>query len=198
MRIPTDAEIRDLHEKYAPSPEAFELVYRHCEIVSVVAEQLLGRGLVDVDADLVRAGSLLHDIGVYSLYDSSGKLDHANYLRHGILGHAILSGEGLPEEICRFCSHHTGVGLSRLDVRTQGLPIPVDDYLAESPEEELVMFADNFHSKTEPPVFVSRTSCEKRLRRFGEDKVAVFDRMADRFGEPRLDPLVRTYGHPLT
>lgn len=195
MRILRDKEIRGLHEKYAPTREAFEVVYTHCEIVWGIAEQLLCNE--DLDGELVRVGSLLHDIGVYRLYDSSGELDHASYIRHGVLGYELLRDEGFPEVICRFCSCHTGMGLSREDVRGQGLPIPVDDYLAESGEEALVMYADKFHSKTEPPVFVTADSYATSVLRFGEDKASRFKAMLERFGEPDLRPLMAAYGHAL-
>jgi uncharacterized protein len=71
MVIPSDARIRALHERYAPTPEAFDLVHTHCEIVCAIAEQLLDRTASALDRALVRAGCLLHDIGVYRLYDSS-------------------------------------------------------------------------------------------------------------------------------
>jgi uncharacterized protein len=195
MQIPTDRQIRALHEKHAPTQEAFDLVYTHCEIVCDIAEQLLSRADLDLNADLVRAGSLLHDIGVYRLYDTSGKLDHAHYVRHGILGHELLRAEGFDEVICRFCSHHTGVGISRADVRKQGLPLPIADYLAESGEEKLVMYADKFHSKTEPPTFVSATSYAARVRRFGADKAAAFAVMRESFGTPDLASFIVTHGH---
>lgn len=51
---------------------------------------------------------------------------------------------------------HTGVGLTKEDVLVQGLPLPPADYVAITPEERLVMYADKFHSKTTPPTFVSR------------------------------------------
>ena len=130
MRIPADKEILALHERHAPSADAFELVHTHCLIVCDVAEQLLSRVGSGIDVELVRAGCLLHDIGVYRLYDADGQLDHANYLRHGLLGYEILGEEGFPEEIRRFASCHTGVGLSREDVISQGLPLPPADYLA--------------------------------------------------------------------
>jgi uncharacterized protein len=155
MVIPTDRQIRALHERYAPNREAFELVHTHCEIVATVAEQLLGRYRPALDVGLVRAGSLLHDIGVYRLYGATGELDGKNYVRHGVLGHALLRGLGFPEAVSRFCSHHTGVGLNREDVLRQGLPLPAGDYLADTDEERLVMYADKFHSKTAPPVFVT-------------------------------------------
>jgi HD superfamily phosphodiesterase len=72
VQIPTDEEIRALHEKHAPSPAAFGLVFTHCVIVCAIAEQLLARSDLGLDEDLVRAGSLLHDIGVYRLYDAAG------------------------------------------------------------------------------------------------------------------------------
>lgn len=197
MRIPDDKEIRALHEKHAPSPEAFELVYTHCEIVCDIAEQLLSCSAPGLNAELVRAGSLLHDIGVYRLYDTDGQLDHSRYVQHGLLGHELLSGEGLPEIIARFCSRHTGVGLSCDDVRNQGLPLPVADYLAESGEELLVMYADKFHSKTEPPVFVAAASYAESIRRFGEEKGAVFEAMHERFGNPDLVLLMARYGYAI-
>ncbi|GAA0843485.1 HD domain-containing protein [Streptosporangium amethystogenes subsp. fukuiense] len=195
MRIPTDGEIRALHAKYAPTREAFDLVHTHCEIVCGIAEQLLARTSSDLDADLVRAGSLLHDIGVYRLYDEAGRLDHARYVRHGTLGYELLRDEGFPERICRFCSCHTGMGISRHDVRRQNLPLPAADYLAESAEEELVMYADKFHSKTDPPTFVSAASYATRVRRFGEDKAVIFKSMCEGFGVPDLAPFVAAYGY---
>jgi uncharacterized protein len=199
MRIPTDKEILVLHEKHAPTPDALDLVYTHCVIVCGIAEQLCSRpgsGL-GVDSSLARAGSLLHDIGVYRLYDDAGDLDQANYIRHGVLGYELLREEGLPEAICRFASHHTGVGISRDDVLAQHLPIPPADYLAETGEERLVMYADKFHSKTTPPVFRTASASAARLARFGEEKVRVFEAMRDTFGEPDLAPLSETYGHPV-
>jgi uncharacterized protein len=185
VRIPTDKEIRALHEEFAPTRDAFELVHAHCEIVCKVAEQLLRRR-PEIDGDLVRAGCLLHDIGVYRLYDQDGVLDHRRYIQHGVLGQDLLREQGFPEVLCRFCAHHTGVGITREDVRRQELPLPVDDYLADTPEEELVMYADKFHSKSNPPVFVTADDYATKVRRFGEDKVAKFAELRARYGEPDL------------
>jgi uncharacterized protein len=167
MRVPTDEEILALHEKHAPTAEALDTVYTHCLIVCGIAEQLHARSGADLDIALVRAGSLLHDVGVYRLYDDAGQLDHASYIRHGLLGYQLLREEGLPEEICRFASHHTGVGLTRDDVLRQRLPLPPADYVAETGEETLVMYADKFHSKTSPPAFLTADAYAARVRRFG-------------------------------
>jgi uncharacterized protein len=197
MRIPTDDDILRLHEKHAPTPTAFDLVYTHCVIVCGIAEQLhsrmdAGQG---IDIDLTRAGALLHDVGVYRLYDAAGKLDGKNYIRHGIVGYELLREERLPEAICRFASHHTGVGLTRDDVITQRLPLPPADYLAETAEERLVMYADKFHSKKTPPVFFTAPAYAARVGRFGPQKVAAFQAMRAAFGEPDLEPFSAAYGH---
>ncbi|MEV4763082.1 HD domain-containing protein [Micromonospora chokoriensis] len=195
--LPDDEQIRMLHERYAPTREAFDLVYTHCQIICAVAEQLLAVHPAPLDAALVRAGSLLHDIGVYRLYDATGRLDHQTYVRHGILGHDLLRDLGLPESVSRFCSHHTGVGLTREDVLRQRLPLPVDDYTADTVEEQLVMYADKFHTKTAPPSFLTATTYAVSVRRFGGDKVARFEALVRQFGEPDLASLSLRYQHPV-
>lgn len=170
------------------------MVYGHCEIVWRIAEQLLECFCGSIDKDLVRAGCLLHDIGVYRLYDTFGNLDHKNYIRHGILGHEILESEGLPEAICRFSSCHTGVGLTKEDVTLQQLPLPLADYRAVTPEELLVMYADKFHSKTTPPKFLTADAYAAYVRRYGDDKVDTFRLMRESFGEPDVAALAERYG----
>ncbi|NKZ05192.1 HD domain-containing protein [Actinomadura latina] len=197
MRIPADDEIRALHRKHAPGREAFELVWTHCVIVGEIAEQIMARTGPRVDRDLVRAGCLLHDIGVYRLYDANGRIDFRQYVRHGVLGHELLREEGFPEEICRFCSCHTGMGLTREDIERQGLPVPPGDYVAESDEERLVMYADKFHSKTDPPTFVSAETYAVHVRRFGAEKAAAFEAMRALFGEPDLKPPAAEHGQAL-
>jgi uncharacterized protein len=194
-RLPSDEQIRALHRKYATTPPAFDLVYGHSQIVHEVAQQLLDRNHLDLDADLVRAGSLLHDIGVYRLYGEDGQLDQASYLRHGILGHDLLKAEGLPEALGRFCSRHTGMGLSRDDVQRQHLPLPPGDYRAETGEEQLVMYADKFHSKTDPPVFLTADAYASFVKRFGPGPEATFAALRARFGEPDLTPFAAAYGY---
>ncbi|XVV08280.1 HDIG domain-containing metalloprotein [Actinoplanes sp. CA-131856] len=192
MEIPTDERIRALHERYAPSRQAFELVYTHCLIVCAVAEQLLRGREGEFDVALVRAGALLHDIGVYRL--AAGE----SYLRHGVLGHELLREAGFPEPLRRFCSCHTGVGITREDIEGQGLPLPVGDYVPRSGEEALVMYADKFHSKTAPPVFVSAATYRVSVGRFGAGKAERFDELVREFGVPELTGLAETYGHTIT
>jgi len=77
---------------------------------------------------------------------------------------------------------------------TQQLPLPPADYLAETPEEALVMYADKFHTKTAPPAFLTPAAYAAYVRRFGAEQVASFASMRTRFGDPDLAPLTAAYG----
>lgn len=186
MELPTDDEIRALHERFAPSAAAFELVWTHCRIVRDLGLAFPAPG---ADPDLVRAGALLHDIGVYRLRPGEA------YIRHGVLGHELLRSLEVPEPLARICSHHTGVGLTRDDVLAQGLPLPPGDYLDETPTETVIMYADKFHSKTDPPRFWTAESYAASVSRFGPAKAARFAELVAAYGEPDVHGLARLYGH---
>jgi len=194
MNFPTAQEIKLLHKKYAPTNDAFNLVFTHCQIIWDIAEQLIRNSNLSVDMELVKAGCLLHDIGLYKLIDTAGNID-PQHIKHGILGHDLLRHEGYPEIICRFASHHTGVGLTKADVLAQKLPLPMQSYVPETAEEALVTYADKFHSKSQPPCFITYKKYKEYVAGFGSDKVERFERMAKQFGLPDLDPIITKYGH---
>lgn len=195
--LPTIAEIEALHRKYTPNEEVLELVWKHCRIVSDIALQLAQSSGVNVDTTLVQVGSLLHDIGVYSLYDEDGFENAKNYITHGIRGEEILKKEGFSETIWRFASHHTGAGITKQQIVANNLPLPHKDFLAKTPEEELVMYADKFHSKTTPPHFNSHGYYTDYVTRFGEEASGSFAALTEKFGKPDLAPLIAQYGHEL-
>lgn len=193
--LPSTETIFELHRQYAPSDTAFELVYEHCQIVWEIAQKLIAANDLHVDRDLVRAGALLHDIGAYPLYGHTDDFAKpSNYITHGVEGEKILKAEGLPEALWRICSHHTGVGLTKHDIAEQNLPLPHEDFVAETDEELLVMYADKFHSKSVPPHFNSFDWYRVAVGKFGPDKHGTFDAMAEKFGKPNLAPLSEKYG----
>ncbi|WP_338054047.1 HD domain-containing protein [Streptomyces spiramenti] len=186
MSPPSEREIRALRRDHAPSTTAYRRVLGHCGTVWEIAQLLLRDQTVAVDEDLVRAGCLLHDIGVYRMYGTAGRLEEANYVRHRPLGHDLLADAGFPTRLCRFCSCHTGVGLSRSDVVEQRLPVPPADHLAETREERLAMYADKFHSKSRPGALLTYREYAPVVGRFGADKVRRFAALAGEFGVPDL------------
>jgi uncharacterized protein len=190
--LPTDDQLRALHERFAPDPDVLTWVFDHSVIVRAVAEHLADRSEEPVDRDLLRVGSLLHDIGVYRLYGEDGVRGPDHYLRHGVLGHEMLAGLGFDESVCRFCSCHVGAGLTRQEVLDRRLPVPPADYLARTTEEALVMYADSFHSKGDPSRFVTADTYAAGLRRFGPLQRERFAALRERFGDP--DPAVIARG----
>ena len=145
-----------------------------------------------IDERLVVIGGLLHDIGTYRVLEekyngSNGEpleFSKKRYILHGLLGYEYLLEEGVDESIAQFARNHTGVGLTRESVIAQGLPLPPDDYVPLNLEQEAVMVADKYHSKSVPPKFVSADAYTARAARFGEDN------------KRRWLDLVREYGMP--
>lgn len=195
--IPTHEQILTLHKKYAPTEAAFQSVYTHCQIVAEIAANLLEKKPQNVNAKLVEAGCLLHDIGVYKLYRPDGVKDRSAYISHGLIGYDILKSEGIDEKLCRIASHHTGVGLTKEDIIKSGLDLPHEDFLADNLEEELAMYADKFHSKKDSPRFNSFESYKKTVREFGDEKEEQFIAMAEKFGLPDLDSLSQKWHQPV-
>ncbi len=57
------------------------------------------------------------------------------------------------------------------------------------------MYADKFHSKRTPPVFVSADSYAATVGRWGAAKVTTFATLRQRYGDPDLKPLTDATGH---
>ncbi len=157
----------------------------------VVHSQSVARKALDVadrhpelglDRTLLHDAALLHDIGIF-LTDAPGIHCHgsAPYLLHGYLGAQLMRKEGLPA-IARVCERHTGAGLTADDIARQGLPLPPGDYLPETPEEQVVCYADKFFSKSHLERERTAEQVVHSLERFGPEGVARFRAWAERFG----------------
>lgn len=128
MTLPSASEIEALLRKYAPTEIVFDLVFTHCKIVGDIATQLAEKSGANLDIELVKVGCLLHDIGVYPLFDKNGvETDTSKYITHGVRGEEILRGVGFAEELCRFASHPTGAGITKEQIVENDLPLPHDD-----------------------------------------------------------------------
>lgn len=197
--LPTDQQIEALHRKYAKTEADLKLVLTHCQVVEELAMHLLdAKPVPGINRQLVHVGCLLHDIGAYEVLENGVFVQG---VRHGTIGEQILKDEGFPEALYRCASHHTGVGLTEQDVIDQNLPIPVGDYTAKTDEERLIMYVDKFHSKSnpphEPPYFCTFDWFRKSVQKFGADKAAKLDALADLFGLPNLEKLSKKYGYEI-
>ena len=153
-----------------------------------------------IDEHLATIGGLLHDIGTYFLLKQDGsdgeplKFSKKRYILHGLKGYEYLLDEGVDESIAQFCRNHTGVGLTREDVVRQELPLPPADYVPMNLEQEVVMYADKFHSKSVPPKFLQVEAYTARAERFGgENKQRWLDLVA-KYGVPDIPALAEKYG----
>jgi uncharacterized protein len=107
-------------------------VVAHCIKVSETALSIAKRvKAVSVDADLVRLGGLLHDIGRSKTHG----MDHA------VAGVQIGRQMGFPEALLLILERHIGAGITAAEAVRLGLP--EKDYMPETPEEKIVSYADN-------------------------------------------------------
>ncbi|MBW3091176.1 HD domain-containing protein [Bifidobacterium miconisargentati] len=152
-----------------------------------------------LDEHLVLIGGLLHDIGTYKVFKHDGtdgeplKFSGKKYILHGLKGYKYLLKEGVDESIAQFCRNHTGVGLTREDVIRQDLPLPPDDYVPMNLEQEVVMYADKFHSKSVPPKFLTVDAYTKRAERYGEENKERWLDLVAKYGVPDIPALAEKY-----
>jgi uncharacterized protein len=167
------------------------LLLRHSTQVRDKALAILAnpsRPPLELNAELVSTGAMLHDIGILQCHAPSILcVGTRPYIAHGVIGAEMLRDYGRAhgidlEPFARICERHTGTGITAKEVREQGLPIPERDWLPETPEEKLVCLADKFFSKSgdmkDKPASVVRRSLEK----FGTDTVERFDALLRLFG----------------
>ena len=102
------------------------------------------------------------------------------YIRHGILGAAMLRAEGFPRH-ARVCERHTGAGLSLDDICGRNLPLPHSDFLPETLEEQVICYADKFYSKSHLEREKTIEQAEKSISKYGEAGLMRFRRWVEMF-----------------
>lgn len=188
-----------LHQRYTSGkyPDKWlELTFTHTEIVLKIAlqfvERLKQQG-INIDLNLLTKGIYLHDIGVYSCYDEDVNPDKnlPAYIMHGFIGHQIIKKEGFPENVCRFASTHTATGLTKEDIKREKLDVKLKDYIPVTLEEEILCFADKFHTKY--PSFNTFQEQIKRLEKFDPNRRIKMEILKKKFGLPNLTQLKKQY-----
>lgn len=129
---------------------------------------------LNLDREFIEEAAMLHDIGIIKT-DAPGIKCFGTepYICHGILGAEMLRQEGLPRH-ARVCERHTGAGLSLNEIVRQNLPLPHQDFLPETLEEQVICYADKFFSKTHLDREKSIEKAEKSIAKFGEEGLARF------------------------
>lgn len=129
---------------------------------------------LNLDREFIEEAAMLHDIGIIKTYAPGIKCFGTEpYICHGILGAEMLRQEGLPRH-ARVCERHTGAGLSLNEIVSQNLPLPHQDFLPETLEEQVICYADKFFSKTHLDREKSIEKAEKSIAKFGEEGLARF------------------------
>lgn len=175
--------------------------YEHNETTMMPTDGVRGGAVPPhyLDAHIAAIGALLHDIGVYKLLTSDGSdgtplvFDSARYIEHGLIGYNILLDEGYDESVAQFARNHTGVGLTRSQVIEEHLPIPPDDYVPMNLEQEVVMVADKYHSKSVPPKFITPATYAKRAARYGKANEERWQELVRKYGTPDVAELAQEY-----
>ena len=173
-----------LEQVFGANQAGLEIVYRHSQMVARKALDIARRsGSPGLDLQFIEQAALLHDIGVSRVY--APKLDcfgEAPYICHGIIGREILESLGYPLHAL-VCERHIGVGLSALDIKAQGLPLPEREMSPVSTAERVVALADLFFSKKGGELEREKNSDQVRsdLLKFGQDKVTIFEEWLQEF-----------------
>ncbi|MDF7664429.1 HD domain-containing protein [Bifidobacterium sp. ESL0763] len=152
-----------------------------------------------LDENLAVVGAMLHDIGTYLVLRNDGsnggklQFDGPNYILHGVRGYDYLLGLGVDESIAQFARNHTGVGLTREQVVSQHLPLPPADYVPMNLEQEVVMVADKYNSKSIPPRFLTAEAYARKARRFGEKNERAWRDLVVKYGVPDIAGLAKRF-----
>jgi uncharacterized protein len=173
-----------LEQYYDSNSKAYKILVEHGRQVADKAREA-ARNVSELkpDFEFIDAAAMLHDIGIYLTnapqFDCFGK--HP-YMRHGILGSALLKERGHPE-LALVCERHVGAGISIEDIRRHNLPLPERDMIPVSIEEQIICYADKFFSKNgngrpaEKPI----PEIIENLSRYGPDKARRFESWVQMF-----------------
>lgn len=216
----TTRALRELHKEQAraftlneqSAQKSFALIATHCEIVARLAVILAEQSGQTVTNTLIE-GALAHDIGTYSVLETERvnasteiQAEHVNvgrepifqrniYIQHGTRGYELLLSEGFDESLAQFARNHTGVGITKAECIQQNLPLEPQDYLPETVEQEIVLLADKFHTKSVPPRFVSVHTARARVEKFGSENIARWDKLVACYGVPCESDIAKLAAH---
>ena len=171
---------------YASQPALKSILLKHSRAVAQLALSLNGRLDHPLPPELVETAAMLHDVGIIHT-DAPSIECHGTepYIRHGVIGAEMLRRDGCNEALARVAERHTGAGLSRDDIRSQCLPLPLDvDLMPRTQLERLVCYADKFYSKSGDMEQKDYDRVSRQMERHSADTLRRFEALAAEFGRP--------------
>ncbi len=176
---------------YRPGALAHRLLVSHSRKVAEMALATAAKNGIRTDENLnfLYEAAMLHDIGIF-LTDAPGLgcFGDKPYICHGYLGRELLEKEGLPGHAL-VAERHVGVGLTAKDIAEQRLPLPERDMTPRSTEEIIICLADKFYSKGKDPLRKKTLEeAREQVRRYGQEKLAVFDEWLKLYNPPLAGP----------
>ena len=113
-----------------------ENVINHCKAVCLKAMKIAAN-FDNADKELIRKGSLLHDIGRSKTHG----------ITHAIEGVKIAEKYGYSQDVLNIIERHIGAGITAEEAVKLGLP--EKSYVPQTLEEKIVAHADNLISGVE-------------------------------------------------
>ena len=80
-----------------------------------------------------------------------------------------------------------------IELIAQNLPLPPVDYMPVNLEQEIVMVADKYNSKSIPPKFLTAQAYAKRAERYGEANKRRWLDLVDQYGVPDVPALAARF-----
>ncbi|MBW2654484.1 MAG: HD domain-containing protein [Deltaproteobacteria bacterium] len=170
---------------YTPGTKSYQILVEHSQIVTEKSLEI-AKTLTHLtpDFNFIKKAAMLHDIGIYlTRADSIGCNGEVPYICHGYLGRMLLDEQGLPPEYGLVCERHTGAGITKENIISNGLPLPQRDMVPISLEEKIVCVADKYHSKNQKNADKKITTIQiiKELERINKDHAKRFSVWAQEF-----------------
>ena len=164
-----------INKYYTDDDDLHSLLLKHSRQVADRCLQIAKKHPeLPVDVQFLEEAAMLHDIGILRC-NAPSICCHGTepYIKHGLIGGQILRDEGCPRH-ARVAERHTGTGLTREQIERQHLPLPLDDFIPESLEEQIICYADRFYSKSRPDRILTVAEAAQSLEKFGSDGVRKF------------------------
>lgn len=170
---------------YTPGTRCYKTLVNHSRIVTEKSLEIARvMSHLNPDLDFIKTAAMLHDIGIYlTQAESIDCKGDAPYICHGYLGRKLLDEQGLPPEYGLVCERHTGAGITKENIVSNGLDLPHRDMVPVSIEEKIICVADKYHSKN--PEFTDRkiTTVQiiEELKILNQDHAKRFSLWAEEF-----------------